>query len=88
MVYIERQKTNQSLLKFGSQKIKKNNVLVVELNQSGILINKKLLNLENMNDVRFLKFETKKEFQNKNIMYDVFSSLREKINAPTRNKKN
>ena len=86
--YIERQKTNQSLLKFGSQKIKKNNVLVVELNQSGILINKKLLNLENMNDVRFLKFETKKEFQNKNIMYDVFSSLREKINAPTRNKKN
>ena len=84
--YIERQKTNQSLFKLGKQRIKKNNVLVVELNQLGILINKKILNLEDMNDFKYLNIETKKEFQNKHIMYDVFSSLREKINAPTRKK--
>ena len=42
--YLERLKTNQSLFKFGTQKIKKNNILIVELNKSGILINKKLLN--------------------------------------------
>ena len=84
--YFERLKTNQSLFKLGKQRIKKNNVLVVELNQLGILINKKILNLEDMNDFKYLNIETKKEFQNKNIMYDVFSSLREKINAPTRKK--
>ena len=84
--YLERLKTNQSLFKLGKQRIKKNNVLVVELNQLGILINKKILNLEDMNDFKYLNIETKKEFQNKNIMYDVFSSLREKINAPTRKK--
>ncbi len=85
--YLERVKSNQSLFKLGAQKIKKNNVLVVELDNSGILISKKLLDLENMNDIKYLKSETKKEFQSKNVIYDVFSSLREKINAPARNRK-
>ena len=85
--YLERQKTNQSLFKLGAQKIKKNNILVVELNTNGILINKKLLNLNDMNDIKYLNSETNKEFKNKNAVYDALSSLREKINAPLRNKK-
>ena len=40
-----------------------------------------------MNDVKYLKTQTNKEFQNKSVLYDVFSSLREKINAPIRSKK-
>ena len=59
----------------------------MELNNNGILKNKTLLNLENMNDLKYLKKTTEKEFENKNIMYDVMSSLREKINAPSRNRK-
>ena len=85
--YIERLKSNQSILKFGTQKIKKNNVLIVELSKDGLLINKKILNLNDMNDVKYLKTQTDKEFQNKSVLYDVFSSLREKINAPIRSKK-
>jgi len=85
--YLERQKTNQSLFKLGAQKIKKNNILIVELNPSGILINKKLLNLNDMNDIKYLNAETNKEFKNKNAFYDALSSLREKVNAPLRNKK-
>ena len=85
--YIERLKSNQSLFKFGSQKIEKNNVLIVELSKEGLLINKKIINLNDMNDVKYLKTQTEKEFQNKNILYDVFSSLREKINAPVRSNK-
>ena len=85
--YVERLKTNQSLLKFGAQRIKKNNILIVELNNSGILIDKKLLDISDMNDLKYAKKETSKDFVNKNVLYDVFSSLREKINAPVRNKK-
>ena len=85
--YIERLKSNQSIFKLGAQKIKKNNVLIVELNNEGMLINKRFLSIDNMNDVKYLQKETSKEFQNKNFLYDVFSSLREKINAPVRNKK-
>ena len=84
--YFERLKTNQSLFKLGTQKIKKNNVLIVKLNKSGILEEKKLLNLDNMNDLKYFKKNTSKEFKKENIMYNVFSSLREKINAPTRNR--
>ena len=84
--YIERLKGNQSLIKLGKQKIKKNNILVVELNNSGILIDKKLLNLNNMNDVKYLEETTEKDFKNNNFMFTVFTSLREKINAPARNR--
>ena len=84
--YIERLKTNQSLIKLGTQKIKKNNILVVELNEFGILKSKKLLNLNDMNDIKYLKSTTQKEFKNNNVIYNVFSSLREKINAPAKNR--
>ena len=84
--YFERIKTNQSLFKLGKQKIKKNNILIVEFNQKGILIEKKLLNLNDMKDVKFIKKTTEKEFSKNNVMYDVFSTLREKINAPLRRK--
>ena len=85
--YVERLRTNQSLFKFGKQKIEKNNVLIVELNNSGILISKKILNLKDMNDLKFLKNTTKKDFKNDDLIYGIFSSLREKINAPLRNRK-
>ena len=82
--YIERLKSNQSLFKLGTQKIVKNNVLIVELNNSGMLIGKKILNIQDMNDIKYLNKVTNKDFQNKSVLYDVFSSLREKINAPVR----
>tara|TARA_B100002051_G_C16385632_1_gene462678 strand:- start:79 stop:543 length:465 start_codon:yes stop_codon:yes gene_type:complete len=84
--YFERLKTNQSLIKLGNQKIKKNNVLIVDLNDYGIVKNKKLLNIDDMNDVKKLSEITEKDFENKDILYGVFSSLREKINAPARNR--
>jgi len=83
--YIERLKTNQSLLKLGRQKIKENNILIVEMNSQGIIIDKNLLNLNDMNDLKYFKQTTAKEFKNNNVLYNVFSSLREKINAPLRN---
>ena len=84
--YFERLKTNQSLVKLGAQKIKKNNILVVELNDKGILKSKRLLDLNDMNDIKYIKTVTSKEFKNDNFIYGIFSSLREKINAPLRNR--
>ncbi|OCW78649.1 hypothetical protein AKH19_00015, partial [Pelagibacteraceae bacterium GOM-A1] len=84
--YFERLKTNQSLLKLGTQKIKKNNILLVELDNKGVLIRKRLLNLDDMNDIKYVKNVTTKEFKDENLIYNVFSSLREKINAPLKNR--
>jgi len=83
--YIERRKTNQSLIKLGYKKIIKNDILMVEFNNRGILKNKKIFNLKDMNKIKYLKSLTQKEFKKKNFMYNLFSSFREKINAPIRN---
>ena len=77
-------KKNQSLLKLGRQKIKKNNILIVEFDNKGILTTKKLLSLNDMKDIKYLEEITEKEFEQDNIIYNVFTSLREKINAPAR----
>mgnify|MGYP001443153944 CR=1 FL=1 len=84
--YFERLKTNQSLFKLGTQKIIKNNILIVEIDSSGILRSKKLLNLDDMNDLKYFKKTTKKDFEQDSFMYNIFSSLREKINAPAKNR--
>ena len=84
--YIQRIKTNQSLFKLGIQKIEKNKILIVKFNNKGILSNKKILNIKDMNDIKFSKDITEKEFKQNDLLFKVFSSLREKANAPTRNR--
>ena len=84
--YIERKKTNQSLFKLGIKKISKNNILIVEFDNKGLVKNKQLIDLNNMNDVKYVKKTTQKEFEQDNTIYNIFSSMREKINAPARNR--
>lgn len=86
-IYIERKKTNQSIFKLGRQKIEKNNVLVLELDNKGILAKKKLYNLDDMNDYKFVEKDTQKDFSQNSFVYGVLSSLRDKINAPVRKRK-
>ena len=84
--YIQRIKTNQSLFKLGIQKIENNKILIVKFNNKGILSNKKILYIKDMNDIKFSKDITEKEFKQNDLLFKVFSSLREKANAPTRNR--
>ena len=85
-LYIERMKTNQSIFKLGIKKINKNNILIVEFNNKGILKNKKILKLNDMNDIKYVKAITEKDFKQNNILFNILSSLREKANAPTKNR--
>ena len=84
--YIQRMKQNQSLFKLGIKKIKKNNILIIEFDNKGILAKKEILDLDNMNDIKYVKNITEKEFKQNDILFKVFSSLREKANAPARNR--
>ena len=84
--YIERMKTNQSIFKLGIKKINTNNILIVEFNNKGILKDKKILKLNDMNDIKYVNAITEKDFRQNNILFNIFSSLREKANAPVRNR--
>ncbi len=85
--YIERKKTNQSLYKLGKKKISSNNILIIEFNALGLVENKNLLNLNDMNDLSIAEKKTEKKFGQDNFVYNLLSTLREKLNAPTRRKK-
>ena len=79
-LYIERKKTNQSIYKLGKKKISKNNILILEFNSMGLVSSKKFLKLEDMNDIKIAEKVTNKKFKNNNKIYDILSTLRNKIN--------
>ena len=83
-IYVERKKTNQTIIKLGKKKIEKNNVLVLELDERGILEKKELYDLNKMNKLDFSKNTTEKTYSKNTFMYNLLTSLREKINAPRR----
>ena len=84
--YMQTTKKNRSLLKLGIKKIEKNNILIVMFDNKGILEDKKILNLDNMNDVKYVKNITEKEFKQNDMLFKILSSLREKANSPVKNR--
>ena len=85
--YIERKKTNQQILKLGKKKISKNNVLLLKFDSMGLVVSKEVIDIDDMNEIKISEKKTTKKFKQDNTIYNVLSTLREKINAPTRNKK-
>jgi outer membrane protein assembly factor BamE (lipoprotein component of BamABCDE complex) len=81
-IYIERKKTRTTLLKLGKKKIYVNNVLLLEIDNKGLLANKKLFNIEDMNKINFVKEETEIAYSKRSFVYDFLSSMRQKINDP------
>ena len=84
--FIEREKVNQSLFKFGKSKIRKNNVLEVTFDKYGIVLSKKLYDLENMNDLKKVKETTQKKYDTNSKIGKLIKSLEQKINAPKKNR--
>ena len=82
--YIERKKTNQDIKKIGMKTIDINNILIVEFSSLGILEKKELLDKSKMNDVEYVKSITTKDFKKSNFLFNLFSSLREKMNQSTK----
>ena len=86
-IYINRTKTTKNILTLGDRKIIKNDILVLKFNNRGVLEEKEFFSLDDMNNIKFDKQTTDKDFGNSSFMYSVLSSLREKINAPTKRRK-
>ena len=59
-----------------------NNVLILEIDNKGILISKKLLTKNEMNRLTFDKNITDVDLTKDNFVYKFLYSLRQKINDP------
>ena len=63
-------------------KIFKNDVLVLEIDNYGILKKKEFYNLNDMNEIKIVEATTETGFQKNSFIYDFMSSMRQKINDP------
>ena len=81
-IYIERKKTRSTLFKLGKRYIEVNNVLVLEIDSKGLLAKKKLLNIDNMNELKFTEDETDISYSKRSFVFDFLSSMRQKVNDP------
>ena len=78
-IYIENRKSKSSLFKLGKEIVITNNVLVLEINNKGVLKNKKFYNINDINKVDFNKNQTVMSDKD-SFVYSVISSLKQKIN--------
>ena len=78
-IYIERTRTRGKLLKLGRNYLKKNNVLVLEFDKYGILLNKEFYDKEHMKKVKFAKVITENDLKKENFVYSFLSSIRQKM---------
>ena len=81
-IYIERKHTQSKLKNLGKMKISKNDVLILEIDNFGILKKKKFYNKEDMKNIKISDANTQSGFSKNSFIYDFMSSMRQKINDP------
>ena len=81
-IYIERKQTQSELNNLGKMKIYKNDVLVLEIDDYGILKKKDFYNKDDMRNIKISEETTEGINRKKSFLYDFMSSLRQKINDP------
>ena len=86
-IYIERKETKTSITTLGRRKLIVNNVLILEIDDMGILVEKKFLDKEDMQKINFSKNKTNVLVSKDSFIYEFLSSLRQKINDPLGQKK-
>ena len=82
--YIQREKTNQSIVKLGKSKINKNNVLDINFNNYDIVESKKLYQIDKMKNIKVEKNTTLTEYDKDSYFGRLLKSIRQKIESPTK----
>ena len=82
LFYIERKIQTEGMYKLGKRKIIENNVLIILLDNRGILVKKEFINLNQMNDMEITKRITEIDYKKSSFIYDFLSSMRQKVNDP------
>ena len=81
-IYIERKTSGTKITKLGKKQLVKNDVLVLEIDKTGMLLSKKFYNKDDMNKIKFDENETGINYSQKSFIYNFLSSLRQKIDDP------
>jgi len=81
-IFIEREITNEKVYKLGKQKLTTNNILVLEIDNKGLLVKKDFFDINDMNKIKISSLKTESKYSKRSFIYDFLSSMRQKINDP------
>tara|TARA_B110000003_G_C16593714_1_gene512835 strand:- start:68 stop:532 length:465 start_codon:yes stop_codon:yes gene_type:complete len=81
-IYIERKTSKSSVIKLGKRKTIVNNVLILEINNKGLLVKKDFFDINDMKKIKFSSKETEVTYSKNSFVYDFLSSMRQKMNDP------
>ena len=82
LIYIEKKTSSSKLSKLGKQKLLVNDVLILNFDNKGFLINKLLLSKEEMNNIDFEKNITGMNLTQKSFIVQALQKIRSSINDP------
>ena len=82
LIYLERKTSNSKLLKLGKKKLIANNVLLLEVDNRGMLINKEFLNQDDINKLKFTNKTTKTIADQESFVSKALSGVITKIDDP------
>ena len=82
------QTSSTKLSKLGKKKLLKNNILLLDIDNRGILSKSIFIDKDKMNKIKFTKDTTQMSYSKNSFIYDFLYSVRQKINDPLWEKKN
>ena len=86
-IYMEIQTSSSKLSKLGKKKLLKNNILLLDIDNKGILTKSIFFDKEKMNEIKFSEDTTQMSYSKNSFIYEFLYSLRQKINDPLGKKK-
>ena len=82
LIYLERKTSNSKLLKLGKKKLIANNVLLLEVDNRGMLINKEFLDQDDLNKLKFTNKTTQTITDGESFVSKALSGVITKIDDP------
>ena len=82
IIYLERKTSNSKLLKLGKRKLLANNVLLLEIDNKGMLIKKDFLDKDDLNKLKISQKETGIKTQKESFIKQALSNVLNKMDDP------
>ena len=81
-IYMEIQTSSSKLSKLGKKKLLKNNILLLDIDNKGILSKSYFIDKDKMNEIKFSEDTTQMSYSKNSFIYEFLYSVRQKINDP------
>ena len=82
LIYLERKTSNSKLLKLGKRKLLTNNVLLLEIDNKGMLVKKDFLDKDDLNKLKISKKVTGIKTQKESFIKQALSNIVDKMDDP------